>query len=114
MGNIIKIFLIMKIAALCALFATSSAIRMKSNMPTGSETLCAMRRAGRLDLENTFFDTKNFKEHRDGGFNTQALVQTGDEGEGKSKGKLLDQTSFERHLQQNMGNNAGLVYNANF
>ena len=103
----------MKLVALAALFATSSAIRMKSNMPTGSETLCAMRRAGRLDLENTYFDTKNFKEHRDGGFNTQALVQTGDD-EGKSKGKILDQTSFERHLQQNMGNGAGLVYNANF
>ena len=59
-----------------------------------------MRRAGRLDLENTFFDTKNFKEHRDGGFNTQALVQTkgDDEKEEKPKKKILDQTSLERHL----------------
>ena len=59
---------------LFALIAAVSAIRMRTEMPTGQETLCAMRRAGRLDLENTFFDTKNFKEHRDGGFNTQALV----------------------------------------
>ena len=84
-------------------------------MPTGSETLCAMRKAGRLDLENTFFDTKNFKEHRDGGYNTQALVQVhGDDEKEDKKKKVLDQTAFERHLQQNMGNGAGLVYNANF
>merc|ERR1719238_2250559 len=101
----------MKFTTLACLLASTSAIRKKSNMPTGQETLCAMRRAGRLDLENTFFDTKNFKEHRDGGFNTQALVQTGDEGKEKEKKKVLDQTSFERPLQQNMGNGAGLVYN---
>ena len=80
-----------------ALVASTSAIRMKSEMPTGQETLCAMRRAGRLDLENTYFDTKNFKEHRDGGFNTQALVQVEGDDE-KPKKKILDQSSFERHL----------------
>ena len=87
----------MKFTTLACLFASTSAIRMRSDMPTGQETLCAMRRAGRLDLENTFFDTKNFKEHRDGGFNTQALVQTTGDDE-KPKKKILDQTAFERHL----------------
>ena len=62
-------------------------------MPTGQETLCAMRRDGKLNLEDTYFSRgAGFKEHRDGGFNTQALVQK--EGEGPK----LDQSSFERHL----------------
>ena len=88
----------MKFTIAC-LIASTTAIRMTSNMPTGSETLCAMRRAGRLDLENTFFDTKNFKEHRDGGFNTQALVQVEGDAKAAAKEPILDQTSFERHLQ---------------
>ena len=110
----------MKIVAIAALFATSSAVTLRSRMPTGSESLCAMRRAGKLNLEDTYFAAgKTFNEHRDGGFNTEA-VQLRDDGDepapkkGAKKERVLNQTDFERHLQQNMGNNAGLVYNANF
>ena len=107
----------MKLLSLAVLFTSVEAIRMKSSMPTGQETLCVMRRTGKLDLEGTFFN-KKFNENRDGGFNAVALVQTDGDDEEKKEGKkgkpVLDQTSFERFLQRNMGNNAGLVYNAEF
>merc|ERR1711971_170808 len=78
----------------------AAAIRIQKDnlaqMPTGQETLCAMRRDGKLNLEDTYFSRGgSFKEHRDGGFNTQALAQ----GEGKEvDGPKLDESSFERHL----------------
>ena len=105
----------MKVIAL--FLASAAAIRTQkealAQMPTAQETLCQMRRDGKLNLEDTYFQRgKTFNEHRDGGFNTQALVQVKDDD--KKQDKVLDQTSFERHLQQNMGNGAGLVYNANF
>ena len=96
----------MKLVSLALLFASSEAIVLKTQMPTGQETLCAMRRTGKLDIEGTFF-SETFKEHRDGGYNAVALAQV-------DLPKVLDETAFERFLQQNMGNNAGLVYNAQF
>ena len=87
----------MKLFALAALLSASQAIRKHSelHMPTAQETLCSMRRDGKLNLEDTFFDRgQGFKEHRDGGFNTQALAQ----GEG-GEGPKLTETDFERHLQ---------------
>ena len=103
----------MKTIATALLLSAAGAITLRkealSQMPTGQETLCALRKDGKLNLEDTFFSRGGaFKEHRDGGFNTQALAQAEPEGEGPK----LTESDFERHLQQNMGNNAGLVYNA--
>ena len=65
----------MKIFAIALLLTSTEAIRLKSEMPDAQDTLCVMRRNGKLDLENTYFGGKDqFNEHRDGGYNTQALV----------------------------------------
>ena len=109
----------MKLTSIALLLASTQAIRSKkealSQMPTAQETLCQMRRDGKLDLENAYF-TPTAREHRDGGYNYQALAQGDDKKEEKEKlgHETLDQTAFERHLQANMGNNSGLVYNAKF
>merc|ERR1712166_1443624 len=89
----------MKFILLAALVNSIDAIRMKSEMPTGQETLCVMRRTGKLDLETTYF-SPDFKEHRDGGFNAVALAQVnGDDDKKKARAIApLDQTSFERIL----------------
>ena len=88
----------MKTFAVALLIAGTSAIRttkeVLSQMPTAQETLCQMRRDGKLNLEDTYFQQgKSFREHRDGGYNTQALAQ------GDAEGPKLDETAFERHLQ---------------
>ena len=101
----------MKFLSLALLFSSAEAITLRTQMPTGAETLCAMRRTGKLDIEGTFF-SDTFKENRDGGFNAVAFVQL--DKDDKAPAKVLDETAFERFLQQNMGNNAGLVYNAQF
>ena len=104
----------MKLFSLALLLTATQGIRKASKMPTAQETLCAMRRDGKLNLEDAYF-APSAKEHRDGGYNFQALAQ-GDDKEKKEKlgHDKLDQTAFERHLQVNMGNNSGLVYNDKF
>merc|ERR1719265_296248 len=106
----------MKLISLAVLFSSVEAIRYKASMPTGAETLCVMRRTGKLDIENTWFKGKKWGEHRDGGFNAIALAQTsGDDEKKEDDAKpVLDETAFERWLQRNMGNNACLVYTAEF
>ena len=92
----------MKLTSLALLFTSATAIRLQKDslaqMPTAQETLCQMRRDGKLDLENAYF-APSAKEHRDGGFNYQALAQGDDKKEKETLGhETLDQTSFERHL----------------
>ena len=82
----------MQLTALILLVTGTEAIRKNnfSQMPTGQGTLCALRKDGKLNLEDTYFSRGEggFKEHRDGGFNTQALVQKEDKKEGE--GPKLD------------------------
>ena len=93
----------MKCTALALFLSSTQAIRTQKDalaqMPTAQETLCQMRRDGKLDLENAYF-TPSAKEHRDGGYNYQALAQGDDKKDEKEKSghDTLDQTAFERHL----------------